>query len=150
MSEKAELRNHYRAVRRALPDRGHRSDVVFVRVEQLPAFAAAATVMVYDSVPGEVETAAFIDRLRRQGRTVLLPEDEPPPDPAVPDLIVVPGIAFCSDGRRLGQGGGWYDRFLSQVRPGCVTVGVCFDELLVDELPIEPHDVRVDVIVTDG
>ena len=49
---------------------------------------------------------------------------------------------------RLGQGGGWYDRFLAGVGPDCVVIGVCFDEQLVDTLPSDPHDVPVTLIVT--
>ena len=59
---------------------------------------------------------------------VAVPEDDV--DPAWPDVVIVPGLAFTSTGRRLGQGGGWYDRFLVGVRDDCVTVGVCFHEQL--------------------
>jgi 5-formyltetrahydrofolate cyclo-ligase len=62
---------------------------------------------------------------------------------------VVPGLAYAPDGRRLGQGGGHFDRFLPRLRPDCVTVGVCFHEQLVDDLPTSAHDARVDRVVTD-
>ena len=65
-------------------------------------------------------------------------------DPASLDVVVVPGLAFTADGRRLGQGGGHYDRFLRQLRRGCVTIGAAFAEQLVDDLPHEDHDVRVE------
>jgi len=104
---------------------------------------------VFDSVPGEPVTAPFMEWCREHGKTVHLPEDEPPPDPLTIDVVIVPGTAFTLDGHRLGQGGGWYDRFLQTVRPDCVTIGVAFGPQIVDELPIEPHDVRLDHVVTD-
>ena len=71
-------------------------------------------------------------------------------DPASLDVVVVPGLAFTADGRRLGQGGGHYDRFLPRLRPECRTVGAAFAEQVVDDLPTEPHDVRLDLVVTDA
>lgn len=68
------------------------------------------------------------------------------------DLIVVPGLAFDTAGRRVGRGGGFYDRFLSQplVRSCRAKVcGVCFDSQIIDAAPVEPHDARVDVVATD-
>ena len=71
-------------------------------------------------------------------------------DPVLLDLVVVPGLAFRPDGRRLGQGGGHYDRFLPRLRPDCRTVGAAFAEQLVADVPTEPHDVRLDLVVTDA
>lgn len=64
------------------------------------------------------------------------------------DLIIVPAVAFTRDGRRLGQGGGYYDRLLSRTR--AFTVGVGFDFQLVNELPVESHDRLIDSIVLPG
>jgi len=62
------------------------------------------------------------------------------------DLILVPGMAFDRSGGRLGRGRGYYDRFLS--RASGVVAGVCFDKQLIGKVPIESHDVRMDVILT--
>ncbi len=75
---------------------------------------------------------------------------EPPPE-AEPagcafDIILVPGLAFDRQGGRLGRGSGFYDRFLATVRG--VRIGVCFDEQIVDEVPSEPHDSRVDFLLS--
>ncbi len=62
------------------------------------------------------------------------------------DLILVPGVAFDLRGRRLGRGKGFYDRLLALVRgPAC---GVAFDEQIVPEIPVEPHDARLNCILT--
>jgi 5-formyltetrahydrofolate cyclo-ligase len=71
-------------------------------------------------------------------------------DPATLDVAVVPGLGFALDGRRLGQGGGHFDRFLPRLRPACLTIGVCFAEQLLEDLPTERHDVRVHAVVTDA
>ncbi|MEM7807137.1 MAG: 5-formyltetrahydrofolate cyclo-ligase [Planctomycetota bacterium] len=62
-------------------------------------------------------------------------------------FVLVPGVAFTADGRRLGRGGGYYDRLIASL-PGAFFCGVCGDDRLLDDLPTEPHDRRVDAIVT--
>lgn len=145
---KAELRAHLRHVRRQVDDPATRSARIWEVVRGLDEVAGAGVVMAFASIRGEPDTAAFVDWCTAVGKTVVLPEDEP--DPALPDVVVVPAVAFSRDGHRLGQGGGWYDRFLARVRPDCRTVGVAFREQLVDELPLEPHDVALDRVVTDA
>ena len=63
------------------------------------------------------------------------------------DVVLVPGLAFDALGGRLGRGGGFYDRFLALVRPP-LSIGVAFDEQMVDHLTIEPHDYRLTAIAT--
>ena len=63
------------------------------------------------------------------------------------DLVVVPGLAFDRRGHRIGWGGGYYDRFLAQVQT--VKIGLCYDELVLDCIPGEPHDVPVDLVVAE-
>ena len=77
----------------------------------------------------------------------------PEPGPGCPavalnqlDLILVPGVAFDLNGRRLGRGKGFYDRLLSEVRGVCC--GLLFEEQLTSEIPVEPHDVRLHCLVT--
>lgn len=62
-------------------------------------------------------------------------------------LCVVPGLAFDLTGRRLGYGKGYYDRFLAEYP--IETAGLCFRELVPERLPAEPHDQRVDLLVTE-
>ena len=70
--------------------------------------------------------------------------------PAEIQLILVPGLAFTRDGRRLGRGGAYYDRLLAGRDPRTIALGVCFDLQLVGDLPCEPHDQRVDAVVTES
>jgi len=63
------------------------------------------------------------------------------------DVVFVPGIAFDLSFCRLGYGGGYYDRFLERV--DALKVGVCFDFQIVEKLPCEPFDVRMDVLISE-
>jgi 5-formyltetrahydrofolate cyclo-ligase len=67
------------------------------------------------------------------------------PDP--PTIALVPGLAFDFQGRRLGRGGGYYDRFLAILPPTTRKIGVCFSFQILTDIPIEPHDQRVDTLV---
>ena len=67
------------------------------------------------------------------------------PSEARIDLVVVPGLAFDRRGHRIGWGGGYYDRFLAQVQT--IKIGLCYDELVLDRIPGEPHDVPMDMVV---
>lgn len=80
---------------------------------------------------------------------------QPEPDPAKlalrsdmeGALCIVPGMAFDRTGIRLGYGKGYYDRFLSENK--LFRMGLCYEALLLDALPAEPHDIRMHAIVTD-
>jgi 5-formyltetrahydrofolate cyclo-ligase len=79
---------------------------------------------------------------------------QPPPEapaiaPDAVDLFVVPGLLFDRSGRRLGRGGGHFDRLLARARTDALRVGVCPSEALVDELPEDPWDVRMHRVVTE-
>ena len=77
--------------------------------------------------------------------------DEPTGTKMVPideiDLVVVPGVAFDRSGYRLGYGQGYYDRAVGSA-DNAVLAGLAFDFQIVDELPTEEHDVRLDLLVT--
>ena len=69
--------------------------------------------------------------------------------PAEISAIIVPGLAFTKSGQRLGRGGGYYDRYLAMLPPATHKIGVCFSLQLVESLPIEPHDQKMDAMVTE-
>jgi len=75
-------------------------------------------------------------------------EDGPVADDATA-LVLMPGLAFDPEGRRVGYGGGYYDRFLEK-EPDHPLVALCYDFQLVDHLEVEAHDVPVDVVITDA
>lgn len=168
MKGKAELRREFRRLRDAVSaaDRNAVSRAVCARLADLPLGKAVA---VYLAGANEIDLSEFITaslsggiRLlapRWDGKTYRLAELKglSPPhvrkgpfgimEPCdaddgslVPSAWIVPGLAFSRDGRRLGYGGGWYDRLLADVAPSVRVIGVAYDFQVVDELPHEPHD----------
>lgn len=115
---------------------------------QRPDVLAASKIMVFDSIASEPDTAPLIAWCETMRKQTCMPEDADL-DPTWPDVIVIPGLAFTVDGKRCGQGGGWYDRFLPAVRPDAVMIGVCFAPQIVVDLPTDAHDVFLHAIVTD-
>jgi 5-formyltetrahydrofolate cyclo-ligase len=69
-------------------------------------------------------------------------------EPEELDLILVPGMAFDPTGNRLGRGGGFYDRLLPQYN--ATRAGVCFDFQCLEKIETEPHDCKMDVILTES
>jgi 5-formyltetrahydrofolate cyclo-ligase len=65
------------------------------------------------------------------------------------DWILVPGVAFDASGRRLGYGGGYYDRLLPHARQDARRVAGAFELQIVQSVPAAPHDLSVDVVVTE-
>ena len=65
------------------------------------------------------------------------------------DLILVPGVAFTSDGARLGRGKGFYDRFLKTLSGRIKKVGLAYDFQILPDLPMTPHDMPVDIVITN-
>jgi 5-formyltetrahydrofolate cyclo-ligase len=66
------------------------------------------------------------------------------------DFVLVPGVAFDADCNRLGYGGGYYDRLLEGLGPFATLVAAAFSVQIVDRIPIEEHDVAVDLVVTEN
>lgn len=102
---------------------------------------------------GGMEAHAFTawDQLAPAVFGILTPDPQQCPqlDALVIDLCIVPGLAFDRRGVRLGRGGGYYDRYLPRLRADAVRVGWVPAGFVVDELPVEPHDARVHLVVTE-
>ena len=168
--DKPTLRKRMRQACELIDDRQLRSVALWAQVAELDAYRDARVVMAFAAMPSEPDTDGLFARLDRDGKTLVLPRivgdhieaaelgdgtvaavwgirepQGPTVDPTSIDLVIVPGVAFTLDGGRLGHGKAYYDRFLPLVR--AVTVGACFDEQLVDELPLEPHDVRLHHVI---
>ena len=170
---KDELRRQMRRMRRALSAEAQREaeEAVFARVSALGAYRRARTVMAYAAARGELPLGRVLADALAAGKTLILPRcagegvmhghrvDAPDrlatgaygilePGADCPRLIFVPGTAFDVRGHRIGQGGGYYDRYLNRTR--AVRVGVCHDFALLSAVPSEAHDARMDIVVTSG
>lgn len=158
-------------------ERARLSAAVCMRLTALPVLAGPRTLAGYRALRSEADPAAFLAGADRRGAVVALPRVErerlvlhrwrpgeplergpfgleeprrlaPVVDPGSLEAILVPGIAFDRRGHRLGYGRGYYDRLLPTLAKA-VRVGVAFDAQVVEELPAEPHDARLDWLVTE-
>lgn len=66
------------------------------------------------------------------------------------DLIIVPGVAFTKEGERLGYGGGYYDRYLQNLKGKVPLVALCYEYQILDDLPTEDFDVKVDFLISEN
>lgn len=99
----------------------------------------------------EVNTSGIISWLKSQWPTVRIHQSEQSRDAAMHidhlDAIIVPVVAFDANCNRIGMGGGWYDRFLA-MHPEAKKIGLAYDKSEVQKIEPEPHDVRLDLIIT--
>jgi 5-formyltetrahydrofolate cyclo-ligase len=159
-------------------DRGRLVRRIEERLVAIPEFVTAGSVLLFYSFGSEVATGGLVDQARARGKRVLLPYVEAetleaaefvPGDELVPttygakepagrraiqpaeiDLVVTPGLAFDRRGRRLGYGGGFYDRYLGRLSPGATRVAIGFSFQVVDEVPAGPGDEPVHLVVTEA
>ena len=147
-------------------------------LEKQAVWKNAGLVFFYAPIPEEIDIWPLLGDALAGGKTVALPRFDPTTQRyvacqiqdvakdlnhgqfgireagahciAVPpnrlDLVLVPGVAFDLQGRRLGRGKGFYDQMLASVRG--TTCGVAFDEQIVEAIPVEPHDVHLNCILT--
>ena len=76
------------------------------------------------------------------------PQGNEPVAPSAIDVMLVPGVAFTRGGCRLGRGKGYYDRYMSMAGFRAHRIGVCFAQQIVEALPVEEHDIRMDEILS--
>lgn len=150
----------------------NQSDSILFQLECHQAFQKAHTVMLYASLPDEVQTLDFLETWRWKKKIILpvvhnddiiptefgegivlkngsfnIPEPQNNPYFGGFDLMVIPGMAFDKMGHRLGRGRGYYDRFLANF-PDVYKIGICFDFQLVNNIPNESHDQMVDEVIS--
>lgn len=150
---------------------------ICTRIQSLDAFEKAEMIGIYLALPGEVQLDALIDHCRKLNKKICVPVYdryekvcvmaewhantelvagqwdvlEPSEHRLVADneidLMLVPGVAFDTNGERLGRGGGYYDRMLEKSR--AYHVGVAFQFQVVDALTTEEHDMPMNLVVTE-
>lgn len=164
---KTQARAVIRARRRARRDAGDIAALAGPYAATLLGWLAGrtpGTITAYESWATEPPTGALLTALTEAGWRVLVPRTLPDRDltwhqwrctqdlgrPAIglADVVVVPALAVDTDGYRLGQGGGSYDRTLPRARPDAPVVAMVFEDEMVDRVPREPHDCRVDAVLT--
>ena len=148
-----------------------------LRFLALPEYSRAQVLALYAPIHHEVDTSSLAAQALSAGKTLLYPAVEgsglqfrqvhsldeltpgrygiPEPageawGPELSDLFVVPGVAFDQSGRRIGYGKGYYDKSLHRLEGSGRLVGFCYDLQLFEEIVGEPHDVTMDIIVTES
>ena len=159
-------------------ERSRLTDLIEEALFALPEVEAAGTILLFYSFGTEVPTGGMAGRVHARGKRLLLPfltesgemqaaevgpgdaldpsgygPREPRSrldvDPGEIDAVIAPGLAFDRRGNRLGYGAGHYDRYLARTRPEAVRIGAAFSVQLVEEIPVEPGDQPVHIVVTD-
>jgi len=88
--------------------------------------------------------------LRKGPMGILEPKDADIVLPKGVAVWLVPGLAFTRDGKRLGYGGGWYDRLMAEASKYATKFGVAYAFQIAEDLPSEPHDIRIDSVIDDS
>ena len=173
---KQELRQEIRRRKAACSteERAALSRVAIANLLSTPEWLAAETILLYHSLPDEVNTDSLIRHTFQHGKRIILPAvtgydlelreycgeehlvegafhiQEPVGDVFTDyfsiDLAVIPGVAFTPAGARLGRGRGYYDRLLPRL-VGTYKIGLCWNFQIVKNIPVEPHDVLMDSVV---
>lgn len=173
--KKDEIRLKIKAQKALLSDAEKLSaaQAVFDMLEKTAAFIMSDNILMYHSLADELSTRHFLDKWSSRKHFFLprvngvnleiLPYDrsslslgafhieEPTGDDIAKveqmDMIVVPGVGYDPNGNRVGRGKGYYDRLLADTK--AVKVGVAYQFQIVDEIDVEPHDAKVDIVVTE-
>jgi 5-formyltetrahydrofolate cyclo-ligase len=113
------------------------------------AVESANTIVLFWSMKSEVDTHELVAELVRNKNVILITQsaDTPPVQPPRDAVIIVPGMAYDAMGHRLGRGKGYYDRFLSDLKDN-YRIGICFPWQMVENLPVESHDMQVNEVLT--
>lgn len=174
--DKKQLRKQIRERKKefSLSEKIELSKPIFEKIEKEELFKKAKVVLLYYSMDDEVYTHDFVEK-HYKTKTILLPcvdgDDlilrqylgiesmkageqfgilEPVGkefnDLEKIDLMIIPGVAFDEEKNRLGRGRGFYDRLLKTVN--ATKIGVCFDFQVVEQVPTEDFDVKMDVVIS--
>ena len=175
---KQAIRSDMRSILPLSPDvRGEKSRRICERIVRLSAWRSARTVvlfapedrepdiellwkysdgrrLVYPRVAGTGLTLYSVESVKdleigplklREPRAIA----ESKVSPESVELVLIPGGAFTESGHRCGRGGGFYDRFIAALPPAAVKVGICFEEQLLEEIPMDAHDMSVDIVIAE-
>ena len=171
-SVRSEVRNAISALSEG--EKHNLSAQIFSHIESLEEVKKATVVALFASLADEPQSEAIIERLARHTRIVLPriegdemefyeisvglqkgafgimePTATSPVEPSEIDVMIVPGVAFTRSGARLGRGKGFYDKYISRNGFRAYTIGVCYPCQIVEDLPTEPHDKILDMVICD-
>ena len=148
------------------------STSIFTKIYRLQEVQSASTIALFVSLADEPQSAAIIEQLAAHKRVVvpriegdemefydiseglqqgsfniMEPTAKTPVEPSEIDVMIVPGVAFTRNGARCGRGKGFYDKYLSRNGFRAYTIGACYPCQIVEELPTEPHDKILNMVI---
>ena len=159
-------------------ERKEQDENIMEKLRGISELKASKCIFAYIGIDYEIRTEKIIEAMLFEGKTVCVPLchgkgrmdaikitsmselspgrygiPEPPKDgekviPSEIDAILVPGVAFDEKGKRLGRGGGYYDRFM-ECAENAVKIALCREVNLLSCVPCEEHDQSVDIVVTE-
>ncbi len=175
--EKKAVRKQIREKKKdySLEEKKEKSRLIFDQIEKLSAFRKTKIIMAYWSMVDEVFTHDFIQKYQNE-KKIILPVVEGDnlklkvftglsnmkisksfgigePDGKLfeqtdkIDIIIVPGVAFDKSLNRLGRGKAYYDKLLKNTK--ALKIGVCFDFQMLESVPVDEYDVKMDLIITN-
>lgn len=177
MKEEIREKMLYKRTSLAPSERSAKSEQIIQTLEQLPEFQQAKNIMLYIAIHGEVDLEALFDKYKEEKNFILprverensalhlfhvkslddltkgsFSISEPKEgleqiEPEQLNLVIVPGVAYATDGHRIGYGGGFYDRLLKKLT--CPKIGVAYEFQIIENVHGEEHDESVDLIVTE-
>ena len=158
-------------------EREKKSRKIYEKLCKNTVFCNAETIFFFAGYGSEVKTLFMIEDMLKSGKSIALPrvisktemrffkidslenlidgyKGIPEPEEKCPeieesDLILMPGVAFDTDRNRIGYGRGYYDRFISESARTVRTIAICFDEQIVEKVPVNENDLRPELIITD-
>lgn len=175
LAEKKQVRELLAQKRRLLTkdEVTNQSALVVEALEQISCFQSAKTVLIYYPTHNEVNVLSLIKKYKKtktflfpvthrhfmnacpyEGNAKMhrgkynIPEPTTAPYKGQIDLIIVPGVGFDKSGNRLGRGGGYYDKFIATIHKHTQLIGVGYDFQLIEEVPSNRRDKKMDYIVT--
>lgn len=177
--DKASCRSYFKGLRKSISDKAIKDKSIIDKLLNTAEYINAKTVLCYVSLNNEIATDDLINHSLSVNKRVAVPycaDNNGNMDfyyiDSIGDLyiqsfgirepdinkckkvesfsnsvIILPGLSFDEKGNRLGYGKGYYDRFLQKHK--LLSVGLCYDDFVVDTLPTDEYDKKVDIIVTD-
>lgn len=168
--DKQSLRITCRQVRAKIVNKEAQSQAIISKLLSFPVVIKASSILAYYPLESEIDILPLLSKLQKDHKKIYIPffkqlkiglfnnslnyvdklkAYEPSRSVLKPplDVIIIPALAFDRSGYRLGQGFGWYDRFLINYT-NVLKIGICFQEQLLAKIPSSEHDQKVDVIIT--
>ena len=159
-NRKIELRKKYRKLRKEVQNKKEASYDLLKNYIDFIMIEKASIVSGYMPIDGEIDVLPLMSYLIEQTYIVAIPvvnenskvllfHELNTVNIVIPNILIVPLIAFDKNLNRLGFGGGYYDNTISTLRPNCKVIGVGYDIQLCDLIPTESHDQALDIVITE-